>query len=280
MRRMLAILAATAGLAVTVIVIAALIWFNALFEERGAQPVESVAGALGAKRVLAVFAHPDDEQLVTGLLHRAAIDDGAYVAMITATQGEAGTQMPVVARQRELGIIRTAEVLKSGFALGVKDQEVWNYADGGVEAVPFLTLTAAIIKAFHRYEPDLVVTFWPESGATGHPDHRRIGLAVAEAVRQFEGIHVYRGPKHVAYTLMPRRVMRQLGGERGAFVAEHQPEPNFSMPGETGLKQRGWDIHASQGDFVREVYGVPANVLYAFFDKEFYYVEALQEAPE
>lgn len=249
------------------------IWLDAQFEEPGVTHVPSLADELGAKRVLAIFAHPDDEQLVAALLSRA-VEGGAEVFMITATAGEAGTQMPQVARQQELGIIRTAEVLKNGYALGLKAQEVWGMPDGGLERdVPFLALVTEIVKAFHRYEPDLVVTFWPESGASAHPDHMRMGLAAREAVRQFEGIHVYQGPRHVAYTLMPRGAMQSLGGERGAFVADNQPDPTHSMPGDTHLKQRGWDLHHSQRDYVAHAYGAPANVLYAFFDKEFYFVE-------
>lgn len=252
------------------------LWLDAQFEEPGVAHVPSVAQELGAKRVLAIFAHPDDEQLVAALLSRAA-EDGADVSMITATAGERGTQMPEIARQAELGIIRTAEVLKNGYALGLKAQEVWGLPDGGLERdVPFLALVEEIVKALHRYEPDLIVTFWPESGASAHPDHMRMGLAAREAVRRFEGIHVYRGPKHIAYTLMPRGAMRSLGGETGQFVADNQPEPTHSMPGDIHLKVRGWDIHESQRDYVAHAYGAPANVLYSFFDKEFYFVEKVE----
>ncbi|MEQ8746157.1 PIG-L family deacetylase [Pyruvatibacter sp.] len=271
-----AMLGAVLGAAALLAAMVGVVWLDALFEEPGVAHVLSLAGELGAKRVMVVVAHPDDEQLVAGLIVKA-IEGGADVSMITATRGEAGSQRPQVARQAELGIIRTAEVLKNGYALGVTAQEVWNMPDGGLETrVPFMALVADIVRAFHRHEPDLVVTFWPESGATGHTDHMRIGLAVQHAVKQFEGIHVYRGPKHIAYTLMPRGIMQRLGGERGRFVADNQPAPTHSMPGDARIKQRGWDIHASQRDYVQCVYAVPANVLYAFFDKEFYFVEAVE----
>lgn len=265
--------AAVLGGFVLLVAMVGAVWLDGLFEEPDVKYVPSLAAELGAKRVLAVFAHPDDEQLVAGLLVRA-VADGADVSMITATRGEAGTQMPQVARQKELGIIRTAEVLKNGYAMGLAAQEVWDMPDGGVDSVvPFNGLVGELIRAMHRYEPDLVVTFWPESGSSGHADHMRMGLATQHAVKNFEGIHVYRGPKHIAYTLMPRDVMRVLGGERGQFVADNQPAPTHAMPGEVDVKRRGWDIHQSQGDYVREVYKMPADMLYGFFDKEFYFVE-------
>ncbi|MGD1933407.1 MAG: PIG-L deacetylase family protein [Candidatus Phaeomarinobacter sp.] len=252
------------------------IWLDSLFEEGGVRHVASLTQELGATRVMVIVAHPDDEQLVAGLMV-AAKAEGAEMGLITATRGEAGMQMPKVVQQRHLGIIRTAEALKNGYALGVDAHEVWPMPDGALERdVPFLTLAGDIARAFHRFEPDLVVTFWPESGATGHRDHMRIGLAAQHAVRQFKSIHVYQGPKHIAYTLMPRGIMQSLGGERGDFVAENQPDPTHSMPSNADAKLRGWDLHASQRDYVEAVYQVPANVLYSFFDKEFYFVEEVR----
>ena len=263
------------GIALLVSMVGA-IWLDSLFEEPGFKHVTSLTQELGAKRVMAIFAHPDDEQLVAGLLV-AAKAEGAELGMITATRGEAGTQMPKIVHQQHLGIIRMAEALKNSYALGIDVHEVWPMPDGALERdVPFLSLAAEITKAFHRFEPDLVVTFWPESGATGHRDHMRIGLAAQHAVRQFDGIHVYQGPSNIAYTLMPRRVMQRLGGERGDFVAENQPDPTHSMPSNADAKLRGWDIHESQSDYVEAVYQVPANVLYSFFDKEFYFVEEVR----
>lgn len=276
MLKLLGRIGAVIGGIVLLAAMVGVIWLDSLFEEPGVKHVASLMEELGAKRVMAIFAHPDDEQLVAGLLVTAKAE-GAELAMITATRGEAGTQMPKVVHQQHLGIIRTAEALKNSYALGVDTHEVWPMPDGALERdVPFLALAAEITKAFHRFEPDLVVTFWPESGATGHRDHMRIGLAAQHAVRQFDGIHVYRGPKHIAYTLMPRGIMQSLGGERGDFVANNQPDPTHSMPSNADAKLRGWDIHASQRDYVAAVYQVPANVLYSFFDKEFYFVEEVR----
>ena len=241
-----------------------------LFDEPSAKAVPSLVGALGATRVLGVFAHPDDEQLVTGLLVRAKHHDGAFTALVAATRGEAGEQSPVVARQRELGEIRKAELLKNGFALGVDTQEVWDYPDGGVPSVPIEELTGRIEAAIGLYEPDLVLTFWPESGATGHADHRRVGLAAQTAVERL--VARGEGPRWLVYALTPREALARMGGPRGAELAAATPNPTHRMPGEVDYKLRGWEIHASQRDFVRATYGVPARVLYWLWDEEFYRV--------
>jgi LmbE family N-acetylglucosaminyl deacetylase len=244
-----------------------------LFEEPSAEPVPSLVGALDAKRVLGVFAHPDDEQLVTGLLVRAKQRDGAFTALVAATRGEAGRQSPVVARQSELGEIRKAELLKNGFALGVDVQEVWEYPDGGVPSVPLEELTGRIEAAIVRYQPDLLLTFWPESGATGHADHRRVGLAAQTAAERLATRGA--GPRWLVYALTPLEALVRMGGPRGAALAAASPEPTHRMPGEVDTKLRGWEIHASQRDFIQAEYGVPARVLYWLWDQEFYRVVEL-----
>ncbi len=261
-----------AGGVLLLALIGGVFWVNRLFEAPEAEPVASLAGALGDSRVMTVFAHPDDEQLVNGLI-TAAKAEGAYVAQVTATRGEAGTQVPVVARQRDLGVVRMAEVLKNGFALGIDEQEVWDYPDGGLPDVPLEALVARLAEAMSRYRPDLVVAFWPASGATGHKDHMRMGLAAGQAIARLRaGTDAYRGPRHIAYALTPVRAMRTFGGETGRFVADNQPAPSHSVPGNVSSKVKGWDIHASQGGYVRRTYGVPARLLYLVWDKEFYAV--------
>jgi len=259
--------------------LAAGLWLSRLFSEPGAVAVASLAGALGAKRVLGVFAHPDDEQLVTGLFVRAKTHDAAFTALVTATEGDAGEQAPVIARQRDLGSVRKAELLKNGFALGIDEQEVWAYPDGSVPDVPLEELVARIEQALRSYRPDLVVTFWPASGATGHADHMRVGLATEAAVKRVRSAPApeYAGPHWIAFALTPRKALARLGGESGRFVAEHSPDPTHRMPGEVSAKRRGWKIHASQEDYVRQAYGVPAWLLYLLWDEEVYRVVDLDE---
>ncbi len=246
--------------------------FHRLFEDKVARHVRSLADELGARRILAVFAHPDDEQLINGLLTSAKAG-GAYMAMVTATPGDAGTQSPVVCRQKELGIIRRAEVLKNGFALGIDEQEVWDYPDGGLPDQPLEELIARVAGAMERHTPDLVVAFWPASGATGHKDHMRMGLATEQAIERLRaGGGAYKGPRFIVYPLIPRNSLVTLGGRTGRFIADNQPLPTHSTPGNVASKVRGWKIHAAQANFVAKAYKMPTRLLYLIWDKEFYAV--------
>ncbi|PKQ05750.1 MAG: hypothetical protein CVT72_08640 [Alphaproteobacteria bacterium HGW-Alphaproteobacteria-11] len=265
------------GIAAALAVLAAtavFLRYRFLFDDPAARRVRSVAGDVGAKRILAVFAHPDDEQLINGLLTSAKAE-GAYLAMVTATPGDAGTQSPVVCRQSELGIIRKAEALKNGFALGIDDQEVWDYRDGGLPDVPVDELVARVADAIKRYRPDLVVAFWPASGATGHKDHMRMGLVAEQAIERLR-VEGGAAPRFVAYPLISRRSLLKLGRRTGKFVAENQPLPTHSTPGNTASKVRGWQIHAAQANYVAKAYKMPTRLLYMIWDKEFYAVRDLE----
>ena len=240
-----------------------------LFRMPSAQSVDSVIGEIGGERVLGVFSHPD-----------AKDHDGAYTAMITMTAGEAGTQIPVVARQSDLATVRTAEALKNSFYLGVDDHEVWDYPDGGVPQVPEDELVDRLVETMQRIEPDVVVGFWPASGATGHADHMETGRVTELAIARLaaEGSD-YAGPDHLVYTISPTTALEVFGGEVGAFVVENQPDPHYAMSAEVGKKKEGWRIHASQEDYLEAAYGIPDWLAYTVWDQEFYYVRDLATDP-
>jgi len=267
---------------IAIALVAGVLYMRSYFSAPSAKGVASVVGEVGAKRVLGVFAHPDDEQLVTGFFSYAKEKDGAFTALVTGTKGEAGHQVPTVARQQDLGIVRKAEALKNGFALGIDDQEVWDYADGGVPEAPLDEIVGRVSAKIAAVQPELVVTFWPASGATGHKDHMRMGLAAETAVKQVRaslaGASGYKGPRWIAYVITPPNGLRTFGGETGKFVADNQPDATHAMPGNIPAKMRGWKIHASQENYVQAAYGFPDWLLYLLWDQEFYRVVDLDAA--
>lgn len=275
----------TVALIVTAAVVVALLggtyWAGRhLFYEPTARGVDSVVGELDGTRVLGVFAHPDDEQTVNGLFTRAKRDDGAYTAMITATEGEAGHQTPVVARQEDLGDIRRAEALKNSFNLGVDRHVVWDYPDGGVPEVDEEELVDRVVAELRRVRPDVVVGFWPESGATGHADHMRMGEITELAIARIaEEGGAYAGPEYLVYTISPTKALEMFGGETGAFVVANQPEPEYAMSAEVQKKHEGWAIHASQANYLQESYLLPSWLVYLLWDEEFYTVRDLAADP-
>lgn len=273
----------TSGIAGAILIalLGALTALNWMFEETGVRKVGSLAHHVEAKSVLAVFAHPDDEQLVTGLLIRAAKDEAIRTAALTATKGEAGTPMPQISRAEDLGQVRKAEALKNTWALGVDYHDVLDFPDSGLKDIPLEDLAAAVRTRMLRHKPDLVVTFWPESGFSDHADHKKMGLAAETVIREMRANPVdgYAGPSHIAYALAPTRMMGRFAGETGKRVVANQPPANVAMPGEAWAKLRGWKIHASQRNYVQHAYGFPAWFVHRLYDKEFYYLIEAREIP-
>ncbi len=248
------------------------LWLDQQFEERTARHVTSLTQEFDAKSVLAIFAHPDDEQLITGLLLQTSERENAQSTILTFTKGEAGTQMPKIARDSELGIIRHAELLKNGYALGVDKQIVWDYPDGAVSKQNFDELTQRVKKNILELSPDLIITFWPESGFSNHDDHKAVGQITTAAVRTIHATTPQKAPKAIAYILAPRPMMQRFAGENGKLIAANQPDPTHSVNGQGWAKIRGWDIHASQKEYVRKTYGIPPSIIHRLYDKEHYFV--------
>ena len=250
-------------------------WIDQQFEEPDAKLVSSIAGELGSQSVLAVFAHPDDEQLVTGFLIRSVEMDGAVTNMVTATKGERGQQVPVnISRKVDQGVVRKAETLMNSYALGVSEHEVWDYPDGLLKTADEDAIRQSVRSAMLKYQPDTILTFWPDSGFTGHKDHQLIGRLALEVAEELNKADPLNGPQNIVHVLAPRSMMLKLGGETGKFVVENQPAPTHAMPGEGWAKIRGWDIHQSQSGFVQAIYGVPPWIVHRLYDKEHYFVRS------
>ncbi len=127
-------------------------------------------------RIVAVFAHPDDEAYsCAGLLAMAAAG-GAVVTVVAATRGEAGRDREgVVPPGPTLAKLRTVELGLSCRALGIQPPIFLDLPDGGL--ADNLELEFRMKDVFARLKPNVVVTLG-EDGAYGHTDH----LAVTDAV--------------------------------------------------------------------------------------------------
>ncbi|HYN87205.1 MAG TPA: PIG-L family deacetylase, partial [Ardenticatenaceae bacterium] len=89
------------------------------------------------RRILALFAHPDDECFgVGGTLARAA-REGAHVVLVCATRGEAGEIAdPALATPETLGEVREGELNCAAEALGLAELIFLGYRDSGMAGTP------------------------------------------------------------------------------------------------------------------------------------------------
>ena len=146
------------------------------------------------KRLLAVFAHPDDEGAIAGTLARYAHED-VQVTLVCATKGEAGEiSDPSLATSQNLGSVREQELRCACEAIGISDLRLLGYCDSGMEGTDENELPTAFIQAdpdevksklvriIRETKPQVVITFEP-FGWYGHPDHIAAGRYTTEAFK-------------------------------------------------------------------------------------------------
>ena len=136
------------------------------------------------KRVMGIFAHPDDPEFFCGATFARWASEGMEIVFVLATSGDKGSSDPEMTSER-LAAIREEEERNAAHALGVKDVIFLRYPDGELE--PSLALRRDIVRQIRLFKPNIVVTgdptvFWTGGGGMNHPDHRAIGEAVCAAV--------------------------------------------------------------------------------------------------
>ena len=134
-------------------------------------------------RLLAVFAHPDDESMgIGGTLARYAAE-GVEICLVCATRGERGWFGPEEQNPglRMLGKIRERELENAAEVLGIKGLYFLDYVDGEVDQAEPSEAIAKIVTHIRRIMPHVVVTF-PPDGNYGHPDHIAVGQFTNAAV--------------------------------------------------------------------------------------------------
>ncbi len=137
-----------------------------------------------AKRVMGIFAHPDDPEFFAGGTFARWAAEGADITFVLATSGDKGSADPEMTHERLIAI-REEEERNAARALGVKDVVFLRYPDG--ELTPSLALRRDIVRLIRLKQPDVVVTcdptvFWFGTRSINHPDHRAIGEATLDAV--------------------------------------------------------------------------------------------------
>ncbi len=177
------------------------------------------------RRLLAVFAHPDDETFGTGgtLAHYAR--QGVDVFLICATRGEVGEAPAGLKGFASAGEMRADELRCAAGLLGLKEVLFLDYRDSGMPGTPDNThpnalaaqpveqVARRIAAAIRRLQPQVVVTFDPIGGYR-HPDHIAIHQATVTAFQmapdptlELEGLAPY-APQKLYYSTFSRRFIR------------------------------------------------------------------------
>ena len=161
-------------------------------------------------RLLAVFAHPDDETFRPGGTLALLARGGVQVQVLTATRGQAGScGDPPLCDPEQLGTVREAELRCACRALGLEPPRVLNHVDGRLSEVDDAEGTGQILSAIQELRPHVLLT-WPPDGLSGHRDHMAVSrwtrLAFRETARRGWDF-----PAALYYVTIARDVAEALG---------------------------------------------------------------------
>jgi LmbE family N-acetylglucosaminyl deacetylase len=185
-----------------------------------------------ARRLAAVFAHPDDDTY--GLAGTLLQEKGnVQYTLVVATSGEAGQiSDPSLATPESLAGIREQEERQSLAVGGAPDAapHFLRFPDGGLARVPAHEFVARIVEVLADARPQVVVTFGPE-GITKHDDHVATHKAATAA---FHRLRAETGDRdafqRLLYNALPQSDLERFWEElRGRGVEIGDPQGPF-MP--------------------------------------------------
>ncbi len=165
-------------------------------------------------RLLAVFAHPDDESFLAGGTLAKYAARGWDVRVISATVGENGPRGDYQSLStNEFADLRRSELQVACKALGIHPPMFLECADRAVAAICWNSAAKEIARIIRRLRPDVVITFGPD-GISGHPDHVALSQIVTSA---FWVATVYKSPRQTVTRPTPASLYYVL---RSASVPE------------------------------------------------------------
>lgn len=160
-------------------------------------------GPGSARRLLGVFAHPDDEVFCAGGTIARAAEAGTEVMIVSSTRGEQGQiRDPTAATRQTLGAVRERELRAAAAELGAQHAQVLAYPDGDLQHYRS-SLRDAIADIMRQFDPDTVVTFG-QDGGYGHPDHVAVSELTTATFRGLVRRH-NRGQRLYHAVFPPRR---------------------------------------------------------------------------
>ena len=197
-----------------------------MLSHRGSKEVMVENGPSSARRLLGVFAHPDDEVFCAGGTMARAAEAGAEVMIVSASRGELGQiRDPTAATRRTLGAVREGELSAAAAELGVHRVQVLAYPDGALQHHRS-SLGAAIAEIMRRFDPDTVISFGADGGY-GHPDHVAISELTTEAFRVLARDH--NRAQRLYHAVFPSR-RTSMAEELAHWIAGWGSEPPIAPP--------------------------------------------------
>jgi mycothiol S-conjugate amidase len=267
---------------------------------------------MSTKRLLGIFAHPDDEGTMSGAMLKYSAS-GVETGLVCATRGEVGEiSDPALATPETLGEVREGEMRAAAEVLGVQNLWFLGYRDSGMAGTPenedprslaqasAANVVGKLVEIIRQFRPQVMVTF-DETGGYGHPDHIAVYRHTTSAFYAAADAAQYpeHGPAHMVsklyYTAFPRSFGRQIA----EWMQSQNYESNFRGldPEKLGIpddlisvrlnvepwfetKGRSWSMHRTQMDPNNPMAKLPEEAVRRWRSNEYFQLAATRVGPD
>ncbi|MBI2611447.1 PIG-L family deacetylase [Candidatus Gottesmanbacteria bacterium] len=180
------------------------------------------------KKILAVFAHPDDETFGPGGTLARYASEGVEIHILCATKGQAGElngkfQFSNFKLKKEsiVGQIREKELRKAAKILGVAKVEFLDFVDGRLCNAVYHELAAKIMTKIKKFKPDVIITL-DRLGVSGHIDHMTVAMVTTYAHLKTKVA------KKLYYLVMPANLREKRRGDYFIYFPEGYRRSNIT----------------------------------------------------
>ena len=173
-------------------------------------------------RILALFAHPDDEAFSSAGTLAALVELGAEATVVSATSGELGEiRINDPIDRDNLGEVRQEELREAMRQIGVSDVRFLRFRDSGMEgtdgnrdprslvASTRAERSAALAELLADVHPTSIITF-NRDGIYLHPDHIAVHRMVVDGLADLRESQPDRLPDHLYFASVPRSEFEQF----------------------------------------------------------------------
>jgi LmbE family N-acetylglucosaminyl deacetylase len=127
-------------------------------------------------RLMVITAHPDDEAGGFGGSLRLYSERKAETCVVCLTPGQAASNRGGAKSDQELAAIRRKEFAAACSILKVNRGIVLDYPDGQLHRQDSYKVVCDLTRHLREFRPQVLLTFGPEGGLTGHTDHSMVSV--------------------------------------------------------------------------------------------------------
>ena len=185
-------------------------------------------------RMMVVTAHPDDEASSFGGSLRLYHERGVETCIICLTPGQAASYRGGARNDQELGEMRREEFAAACKILKVSRGIVLDYPDGQLHRLDMQRVVSDLTLRIREFRPQVLLTFDPAGGVTGHTDHTMASVFATLAFHWAGRSN--RFPDQLSGSVTPHRIQKLYHATADFTLPGRQP---VTLPPATAIIEIG-----------------------------------------